>query len=158
MARSLAPVDVQVLGEERRHDHARAVVHEALVRELPHRGVDHGIARPAVLPRGQRVGVAVPPVATRPVVAPRGGRSSGEELREEVAPAELPHEGGGAAPSGDAPLDLQRGHAAEVEVRRQAGRGVGGEVVARVVVARHGTGPRVEPPLRLGLAAARQIG
>ena len=92
VARTGAPVDVQVLGEERRHDHAGAVVHEALARELAHAGVDDRVAGAALLPRGERARVVVPAIASRPVVGPRGVGTGGEDLVEEVAPAQLPEE------------------------------------------------------------------
>ena len=48
------PVDVQILREERGHDHASAIVHEALGPQLPHRRVDHGIPGATVGPGAKR--------------------------------------------------------------------------------------------------------
>ena len=54
------PVDVEVLGQERRRDHPRAVVHPVRRRELAHRGVDEGVTRRAALPRLEPGGVLLP--------------------------------------------------------------------------------------------------
>ena len=55
VVRLAAPVvDEQVLGEEARRDHARAVVHEALGEQLARRGVDDGVAGRSRHPRVPR--------------------------------------------------------------------------------------------------------
>jgi hypothetical protein len=108
----VAPVDPQVLREERAGDQARAVVHPPLARELAHAGVHDRIAGAAVLPRLERLVVVRPPDGARAVVVPRPAGPGGRHLVEEVAPAELAHEplGFGAAGTG---LDLEGGEAAE---------------------------------------------
>ena len=55
-----APVDVQILGEKARDDHAHAVVHPAGRRQLPHPGIDDRIPGHAGLPRLEAVRIVVP--------------------------------------------------------------------------------------------------
>ena len=107
-ALALAPVDVQVLGQEGRDDHPRAVVHPAARDELPHAGVDDGIAGAALLPGREQL-VVVVPVGLGPL-------DGTEELDVgvEVAPGELA--AGRRRASRDALLEAQRGEAAEVQV------------------------------------------
>jgi hypothetical protein len=100
------PVDVEILGEERRRDHARAVVHEALGAELAHRRVNDRIAGAALGRRGERGVVFVPPITARAVVRPRGVRTRREHLGVEVAPAELAEERVGAGAAAERLLDL----------------------------------------------------
>ena len=129
---ALAPVDQQVLDQERRRDHAHAVVHEAGVPELAHAGIDDGIAGAAALPGAQRLGV----------LGPREGIEAGVEVGSgeigmveqqvigELAPAELRQELFDIAVRGGAVFrgacrrvpDLARADLAETQVRRQARR------------------------------------
>ena len=52
-----APVDPQILAQERGHDHAQAVVHIAGIVELAHRGIDQRVPRFAGTPTSeQRLG------------------------------------------------------------------------------------------------------
>ena len=55
-----APVDQQVLGQERGDDHPASVVHVAHVVELAHGGVDNGEARLAVTPGLEELHVILP--------------------------------------------------------------------------------------------------
>ena len=118
--RAQPPVEVEVLGQERRRQQARAVVHEALARELAHAGVDDRVARATVLPGRQRLGVVAPAMAARAEVGVRDLRPGREQLRVEVAPAELAHERLGAVPATRALDQLERGEAAEMQVRARA--------------------------------------
>ena len=125
------PVDVQVLGEERRHDQPGAVVHRSPPgQELAHAGVDDRVAGAALLPGASRVGVVAPVVAAVAVVGPGGVGTGGEDLAEEVAPAELADERVGRRP-GDGrrrapPRAVRRsrsgGTATGATWRRRAGR------------------------------------
>ena len=131
-----APVDVQVLGEERRHDHAGPVVHEAFARQLAHAGVDDGVAGATVLPRCERARVVVPAVATRAVVGPRrlgaGRRGSGGRSRASRA----------AGGTGRRPASRRRRARPRAATRtRSAG-------TARVVTSRHRRGRRGGPRSR----------
>ena len=57
---TLAPVDQQILGQERRHDHARAIVHPACSVQHPHRRIDHRITGASFAPRAESVFVFQP--------------------------------------------------------------------------------------------------
>ena len=131
------PVDVQILRQERRREQPRAVVHEALARELPHPRVDDRVARAALLPGREALGVVRASggrAAGSRVVDDLGAR--GEQLRVEVAPAELPHERLGALAAAGALAQLERREAAEMEERAEPRGAVGGEVVVQLVVGR----------------------
>ena len=120
------PVDVQRLREEARGQEATAVVHPALVAQLPHGRVDHRIAGAPLAPRldvpGRR-SFGAPAVVAGAVVVRRGGRARGEDLVVEVAPGELPYERVGARATGSTrPMDeFDRRKRAEVQVRATAG-------------------------------------
>ncbi len=73
-------------------DQPRAVVHEALVGQLAHAGVDDRIAGQPARQASARRAVAPPAVAARAVVGVREVRPRGEHLVVEVAPAELARE------------------------------------------------------------------
>src|SRR5262245_31715243 len=111
------PIDAQVLDEERGDDQARAVVHDALARELTHARVDDGIARATRLPRLERPPIDAPPVAARPVVRPRDRRKGRRHLMVEIAPAELTYERVSTGPTPCALDDLARRETAEVKIR-----------------------------------------
>ena len=113
------PVDVQVLGQERRGDEPCPVVHEPLGAELPHARVDERIAGAAVLPGLERLAVVAPAVAARTQVLGRDLGARGEQLVVEVAPAELAHERLAAFSTGCALGDLERRKAPEAQVRRE---------------------------------------
>ena len=132
---SLAPVDPEVLDEERGGDHPGPVVHPAFLAQLPHAGVDERVAGHPFLPGREPVGVVEPAVTARPQVLDLRSRLRVEDLRVEVPPAELAHERLAAA--------LLRTHgerarrdAAEVQVGREPRGRVGGDrVVAAGAVA-----------------------
>jgi len=129
-----APVKVEVFREKRSRDQARAIVHEPLFEQLAHARVDEGIAREPLLPGlDVRPGVA-PPIAAWTEVLARHLRSRGEELMSEVPPTQLTDELLRTGSSSGGLDDLQRRDTAEVEVRREQGRGVGSEVVSRLRV------------------------
>jgi len=90
--------------------------------QLAHRRVDDGEAGAAVFPGLHRVGVVAPPVAAVDVVGPRGVGPRREDLRVEVTPAQLADEGVDslALVVARGPQHLERRHAPEVQVRRQA--------------------------------------
>src|SRR3954469_6823878 len=104
MALALAPVDAELLREERGDHEADPVRHEALARELAHPGIDEREAGAARLPRLERVGVVVPgegaAVALLVLVVEVVGMVE-EDLVEEVAPSQV------AALVGRAPLHLE---------------------------------------------------
>ena len=138
MLRADAPVDPEILRQERRRHEPGAVVHPALAGELAHPGIDERKPRAALLPGRQRLGVVDPLVPARAQVLVRRLGTGGEELRVEVAPAELPDEGAGGRA---ARRDLTRREAAEVEVGAEP-RGL----VQPVLVAREAVGdPALEP-------------
>ena len=94
MRGALPPVDPEILDEERRDDHPRAVVHPALGRELPHARRRRAGSRSS--PPSRRAS----PSASSSQTSPRGRKSSvrlsgpgPQQLRVEVPPAELAHEG-----------------------------------------------------------------
>ena len=129
-------------------------MHETLARELAHAGVDDRIAGAALLPGRERAGVVAPAMAARPEVGVRDLGARREQLRVEVAPAELAHERLGALPAARALGQLERRQAAEVQVRTQPRGAVGGEIVVQLVVggeaacqpARHPARPSDSPP------------
>ena len=92
VARTVAPVDPEVLDEERGRHHPCAVVHPALCPQLTHARVDERKARHPLLPGLEPVGVVDPAVAARPQVVHLRLGTRSEELGVEVAPAELPDE------------------------------------------------------------------
>ena len=55
-----SPIDVNVLGEKGRYDHAGAVVHKSRLVELAHSGVDHGKAGSAFSPKFECLGILFP--------------------------------------------------------------------------------------------------
>ena len=55
-----APVDEQVLGQERSHDHAHSVVHPSGLLELAHASVDDWVARAAFFPGFEPVFAVLP--------------------------------------------------------------------------------------------------
>ena len=85
------PVKAWRLGQIGGDDHARAVVHEALARELAHAGVHDRNPCAAFAPGlGERLVVA-PTLAPRPVIGRGQVGPCGEHLVVEVPPAELPY-------------------------------------------------------------------
>ena len=134
-----APVEVQVLGQERADDQAAAVVHPAAWRA-------------AGASRRRRPGSRCGPRARRRAAPASSSHSSAVELAlvgvarvarvveqdvgVEVAPRELAHErvGARAAALARALLELARGDAAEVQVGRELGGAAREPVVALVVV------------------------
>ena len=119
----------EVLGQEGAGEQPRPVVHPALARELPHAGVDDREAGAPSFQAARAAGSSRQP-------RPRGRKSRarrlgarGEQLRVEVAPAELPHERLRALAAPRALDQLERREAAEVQVRAEPRRAVGGEVV-----------------------------
>ena len=103
--------------------------------------------------------VVAPARGARPQVLARGLGPRGEQLVVEVAPAELADERLGALALERAGDHLAGRDAAEVEIGREPGGRVGGEVVRELAVAREPVvEPRLEPPPAGGLAARRQLG
>src|SRR5215475_7490858 len=92
-----SPVEVEVLAEEGADGHPGAVVHEALLAQLPHRRVDQRVAGEALAPGRERPPRARPAVTAVAVVAARQRGGGGEHLVVEVAPGELADEGAAAA-------------------------------------------------------------
>jgi hypothetical protein len=133
-----APVDPEILRQERADDEARAVGHPADRAQLPHRSVDEWEPGAAGLPRLQRLVVVDPVERAHPrlVLDARVLRVVQEHVGEEVAPRELAHER--LRPRRAAPqrplLDLARGERAEVQVRREPRRAVAREVVVALGV------------------------
>ena len=86
-----AEVDEEILGEEARGDHPRAVGDEPLREKLPRRGVDDRVARAAFDPRGPACLVVLPrevlPVGTERLRQEL--RSRPQHLVGELAPDEL---------------------------------------------------------------------
>ena len=116
MTRALAPVDPEVLDEERRGDHARAVVHPPLRAKLPHARVDERVAGHPLLPGREPVGVVEPAVAPRAHVVDLGlaGARRGSARRSRASRA------GARTRRRRAPARARRGHAARRS--RSAGR------------------------------------
>src|SRR5262249_37778514 len=124
--------------------------------QLPHARVDEREAGDPFPPRRERIAVVDPAVAARTEVLDLGLRPRVEELRVEVAPAELPRERVAAALAGPNRPAPPR-DAAEVEVRREPrGRVIGECVMAAGAVAVEMLSEPGGRPLRaLALAAAR---
>ena len=129
MTRALAPVEVEVLGEERRHDHARPVVHEPLARELAHPRVDDRVAGPAFLPRVERFGVvgssrrhAAGSRTTRRRDAPRGSAGRSRASRVAARTARRPRAGRPPARPRAARRSRSAGRATTATWRRRPGR------------------------------------
>ncbi len=134
-----APIDEQVLRQERRGDHPSAVRQPAGGGKLAHRGIDDRVAGPAGPPRIEGDVVARPRerVELRPEGRPADGRSMEEDVGVEVTPGEFGQEPAPALALARGTLgDLGRRQEAEVEVGRDA-RGPIGEVepIAGLVVA-----------------------
>src|ERR1700761_4338304 len=89
---SRAPIKQQILGQERGHNHAAAIVHVRRVTQLPHRRIDERESRAALAPRG-KVLVIVLPFDARVRVLERLGHAHVRPVREhvlvEVAPGYL---------------------------------------------------------------------
>ena len=133
-----APVDVQVLGQERGDDQPRAVVHPAPRAELAHPGVDHREAGAALAPGLEALVVVLPlELVHRRLMGVVGVAGVVEQhVGVEVAPRELAAElGRPLARAGRPLLELARGDAAEVQVGRELG-GAALEPVVAVGVAR----------------------
>jgi hypothetical protein len=154
-ALAVTPVEPERLGEERGRDQAGPVVHEALRGELAHAGVDHGDAGPAGLPGREREGVA-PPLFDRAATVRRPAQvgEAGQDLVEEVAPAQLPDV---LLRSGDGHHGHRR-HKAEVQVRAESGRTVDGQRVVPLDVVRCRRPPGPQPTQRGRLAARHEPG
>src|SRR4029079_1045550 len=91
-----APVDAELLRQERGDDQPHAVVHPALGAQLPHPGVHKRKDRPALAPRLEvPLGAAPPDPAAVALLELRAGvpREVQEDVRVEVAPAQLAPEG-----------------------------------------------------------------
>src|SRR5829696_1692806 len=152
-AGTLAPVDQQVLGQERGHHHAGPVVDPALAGELAHAGVDQWVAGATLPPGGQAVRVVLEleagELAAR--VLPGALRLVVEDIAVEVSPEQLVDEGlavpgpagvlGGTAPTADRGRDLARGDQPEAQIRAESRGAVAGHGVPRPPVP-------VDPPLR----------
>jgi hypothetical protein len=87
--RTEAPVDVQLLAQQRRNDHPGPVMHPAFLLQLAHARVHDRHPGPALPPGVERLAVVAPAHPGRPVVLGRDGRKRGCHLVEEVAPGEL---------------------------------------------------------------------
>ena len=141
----LLPGEQKVLHQERGDDHARPVRHPAGLPQLAHGGIDDGIAGLAPLPGLERVSVAAPGKARelRPQGLRRHVGEAVEQMGGELAPAELAQEGLGAfahlaacafACVAHRMPHLVRADLAEMEMWRQARRGVVIEIAAVVGV------------------------
>lgn len=134
-------------------------MHRPLGGELSHPRVDERVARASVLPRGERLRIVPPAVASRAEVAARRARIRREQLVVEVAPAQLPNERLATFPSERALGDLERGHAAEMEVGGEARGALDREVVTALVVARKSRPqPALQPGPAVGFAATWKTG
>ncbi len=124
---TFAPVDEEILDEERCRDHADTVVHPPFGEELSHAGIDDGITGPALSPRGEPLRV-VPPADAGKLAADRLRRRRGkgnEGVGVEVAPRQLPDE---CFPAGGADAHLvdeqPRRDRAELEIDREPGSAI----------------------------------
>ena len=155
--RPVPPADVQVLDQERGHDHPHAVVHPALRLQLAHPGVDQGIAGPPLLPGLEPVGggLGLIRLVGRHVLelGPDGlGHRIGpvaQHVGEEVPPGDLAGQRGRAR-------GAERGeivqHGAGMQVAPAQGDGqvrgrVGTGEVVQLGVVRHPLGVSVQPLL-----------
>ena len=162
--RLAAPVvDEQVLGEEARRDHPRAVVHEALAEQLAGSGVDDGIAGLADhprLPQAPRRTAKESPTKRRPKrlreqLGPIPQRAVGE-----LAPDELVEEAARRRRFVEGTVDrgphLSRGDGAELEIRRQSTRAGEVHAIALLGVRRGGMPQEPPEPRPRGLLASGQ--
>ena len=137
-----APVDEQVLHEERRRHHAQPVVHVPGGVQLPHRGVDERIAGGSVAPRGElRLVVRKREVRVLRLEARADDvRVVPEDLRVEVPPDEFGQPRRRAFAVGlERARVRERGefadrHRAEAQVDRQVRRSLDGREVARCAI------------------------
>ena len=118
-----APVDAEVLGQERADDQAGAIVHPSLAAELAHAGVDERIPGASLGPGLEGSLGAAPadraPVALLELRAGVAGKVQ-EHVMVEVARAELAAKRVGSLAARQPLLDLARREAAEVQVGGQA--------------------------------------
>ena len=124
-----APIDQEMLDQERGDDHADAVVHAAGAPELAHAGVDDRIAGAALLPAPE-IGCALPPgELVEAGVDIVGGkvRMAAHQVIGELAPRQLLTEGVDAAPAPSFQGGEQLGwrDLAMSKMRRQPGRAEG---------------------------------
>ncbi len=154
-----APVEREILCQEGGGEQSRAPVHPALARELPHAGVDDRHAGATLPPRCQPGRIVAPAEAARAEVEARRVGALREQLRVEVAPRQLAHERLRALAATRALDHLERGEAAEVQVRAEPRCAVGCEIVVQAVVVRQtAREPRRQATPSLRLAAARHLG
>ena len=166
VAGAAGPLLVQVLHQERRHDHAHAVVHVRLRVQLPHAGIDDREAGAAELPglhqlRGVGAVVVAHPLQLRLEVLARRLGPVPEDVGVELAPRELV-----GVPAGGFVGDLRevgqqgaRVDAAVLQVGRHPAGAVGAGHVAPVGVV--GQALVAEPAPRRagrGLAGGREVG
>ncbi len=145
MPRAELPRHVEILGQERRHDHAYAVVHESLGLQLPHARIDEGKSGPARAPRRERAVVGGPRRALGAEVGDRQLGPRREQLVEEVAPGELSHERAASGSVAQARRDLERREATEMEICGGVRGRVGLDRVVQLGVAlEFPPGPRAE--------------
>ena len=128
-----SPVDAQLFHEERRRQHAGAVVHETLGQQLPHACVDNRQPGAPIPPRVEGGSVTTPSPSSRPVITGGQRREGCQNLNVEVTPAQLSHE---RLVIGGTLCQLERGDAAEVEVGAETGRAVARHVVVAAGVLR----------------------
>ncbi len=147
-----APVDVQILHQERRRDHTQAVVHVTGLVELPHRRVDQRIPGAALAPRaplrlvvreGERVERRLEGVAddVREVV---------EDREVEIPPDEFGEPGFGAASAERVRglRELADRDRAEAQVHRQVRRSLHRGEVAALVIDADAVEEGLQQPLR----------
>jgi len=92
--RTPLPRQVQILHQERGHDHPHAIVHPARAEQLAHAGVDDGITGAALAPRGElglglRAVVDLDAVHATIEVAPTGVGMAEEDVGVELAPGQF---------------------------------------------------------------------
>ena len=142
VARSVLPALPQVPREEGGRDHPGTVREVALRQQLPHGGVHDRHARETAAPCVEPDRIASILAAPVDEVGPRRVRTRREELKVEVAPAQLAQERRRSGQVGEGGLDPQRGERAEVQVCGETGGRRIGEVVPLLPVA----GERSLPP------------
>lgn len=135
VARSVLPALLEVPRQERGRDHPGTVREEALCQQLAHGGVHDRHPREAAAPRVEAARIASILPAAVDEVGPRRVRTRREELKVEVAPAQLTQERRRSGQVGERGLHTQRGEAAEVQVCREPGARRIGQVVPMLAVA-----------------------
>ena len=157
MPGSERPPDVQVLGEEAGRDHPHPVVHPALVEQLAHRRVDHGVAGATLPPGLDRVGdrravvLVGHPGQRRAQVVPGRTRVVPQDIGVELAPGQLGREPLGTVaevPAAVREVGQERAWVdrPDLEVGREPGHAVEVGAVAVGAVVGQGGVPEVRPP------------